>query len=111
MSVGDGTAGVCVCEWTIAPEHLVRVVGRDRQAQQVVADRSRSGSGDAALFRVGSNRRARPPSAAGRSPMIRPHISFGYSRSGVRDDRIADLGGEDAGWRPGNATAASVTTS
>ena len=41
--------------------------------------RSRSGSGEAALFRVGSKRSAAPPSAAGASPTIRPQASFGYS--------------------------------
>ena len=36
MSVGDGSAAVCVCEWTIPGRNLAGVVGGDRQAEQVV---------------------------------------------------------------------------
>ena len=79
MSVGDGRAGRPGVRVDDRPEHLVGVVGRDRQAEQIVGVDRRSGA--ATRPRSGWARIAGrpPPSAAGASPTMTPHASLGYS--------------------------------
>ena len=59
-----------------------------------------------ALFLVASQRRARPPSAAGRSPTTRPHDSFGSSARAWATIAARIAAGSSTVAGPGDASAA-----